>query len=142
MLPHGITACAATYDAKTLAFGLANGSVFIWDDAFGGHTKVLPRLGGAATALAFVHGLPHKLLCAASDGSLFLHDLVKPEDSSQKPFSLPLPVSALHFLPNEPYCLCVCLGDDKRKWVTRGGAGAAGGDSLHAWVCTCKAEPK
>lgn len=40
VLPHGITACACTADAKTLALGLANGSVLVWDDSITAFTKV------------------------------------------------------------------------------------------------------
>ena len=35
LLPHGVTCSCITYDGTMLAFGLAEGSVVVWDDQFG-----------------------------------------------------------------------------------------------------------
>ncbi|EFJ43557.1 hypothetical protein VOLCADRAFT_121436 [Volvox carteri f. nagariensis] len=110
ILPYNITAAAATSDRRTLAWGLADGSVLLLDDRAGCTTKVLPRLRGAITALAWVNGVAHKLMCASAAGDIFIADIIKPEDSSQKPYEFPQPIHAIYFLPNEPFALCVCRG--------------------------------
>eukprot|EP00198_Chlamydomonas_reinhardtii_P000701 XP_001690036.1 predicted protein [Chlamydomonas reinhardtii] len=61
LLPHDVTAAATTSDHKTMAWGLADGSVVIWDDRSCCSTKVLPRLKGGITALSWVNGVAHKL---------------------------------------------------------------------------------
>ncbi len=110
LLPYNITCAASTADAKVMAWGLANGSVVVWDDRACCSTKVLPRLKGAVTALSWVNGVAHKLMCASEEGHIFIADIIKPEDSSQKPYELPQPVHEIRFLANEPFALCICRG--------------------------------
>ncbi|GIL44004.1 hypothetical protein Vafri_1589 [Volvox africanus] len=110
LLPYNITAAAATADRNTLAWGLADGSVMLWDDRACCATKVLPRLRGAITALAWVNGVAHKLMCASAEGDIFIADIIKPEDSSQKAHEFPQAIHAIHFLANEPFALCICRG--------------------------------
>ncbi len=55
----------------------------------GGHTKILPRLPGPVTALAFVNGASNLLFVTSLDGSVYLADLNKPEDSHMSKTKLP-----------------------------------------------------
>ncbi|GLI70040.1 hypothetical protein VaNZ11_014779, partial [Volvox africanus] len=135
LLPYNITAAAATADRKTLAWGLADGSVVLWDDRACCATKVLPRLRGAITALAWVNGVTHKLMCASAEGDIFIADIIKPEDSSQKPHEFPQAIHAIHFLANEPFALCICRGHtssegDLAAGMTGSGEGSGGVEGL------------
>ncbi|PNW88434.1 hypothetical protein CHLRE_01g029350v5 [Chlamydomonas reinhardtii] len=127
LLPHDVTAAATTSDHKTMAWGLADGSVVIWDDRSCCSTKVLPRLKGGITALSWVNGVAHKLVCASAGGHIFIADVIKPEDSSQKPYEFPQAIHEVHTLPNEPFALCICRGhtssDGEIASTHRGGRG-------------------
>ncbi|GFR39951.1 hypothetical protein Agub_g29 [Astrephomene gubernaculifera] len=127
ILPHNVTAAATTSDHKTMAWGLADGSVVLWDDRSCCATKVLPRLKGSITALAWVNGVAHKLMCASAEGNIFIADILKPEDSSAKPYELPQAVHEIHFLPYEAFALCICRGRTSSEGETAGPAGGAGG---------------
>ncbi|KXZ45269.1 hypothetical protein GPECTOR_56g365 [Gonium pectorale] len=126
LLPHNVTASATTSDSKTLAWGLVDGSVVLWDDRSCCATNVLPRLRGPITALAWVNGIAHKLMCASEAGDIYVADIIKPEDSSQKPYEFPQPIHEIHFLPYETFALCVCRGHTSSDGELPGAAGAGG----------------
>lgn len=55
----------------------------------GGHTRILPRMPAGVTALAFVNGAPNLLMAASADGSVYLADINRPEDSHMSKTKLP-----------------------------------------------------
>ncbi len=99
LLPMGISHSCCSENGKMLAFGLSDGSALVWDDHFGGHTRILPRMPAPVTALAFVNGAPNLLFVTALDGSVYLADLNKPEDSHLSKTKL----------PHAAYEVCVCV---------------------------------
>ncbi|MEW5299926.1 MAG: hypothetical protein WDW36_002896 [Sanguina aurantia] len=117
LLPHGITCCASTSDAKLMAFGLMDGTVLVWDDKFGGHVKILPRMTGPVTAVCYVNGSAQKLMCTSSDGAIRMADLVNPEDDTWVATPLPLAVTQIYFVPmlNDPLALLLCQGQGGTK---------------------------
>jgi len=111
LLPLGILSSCVSENGKMLGFGLNDGTVLVWDDHFGGHTRILPRMPAAVTALAFVNGVANLLMAASADGSVYLADLNRPEDSHMSKTKLPHACSEIFFLANDPFAICVCPGN-------------------------------
>ena len=76
----------------------------------GGHIRILPRLPSSVSAMAFVHGLPSRLLCTSEDGTIYVADFVRPEDSYMAAVKLPHAAAEVHFLTGDPFALCMCPG--------------------------------
>lgn len=79
----------------------------------GGHIRILPRMPAAISALAYVHGMPAQLLCTSTDGSIYVADFKRPEDSYTAGVKLPLaasevPTNDFYFLsPLTPFQLII-----------------------------------
>ncbi|GAX73893.1 hypothetical protein CEUSTIGMA_g1343.t1 [Chlamydomonas eustigma] len=110
LLPHGISCSCITQDGTMLAFGLEDGSVVVWDDQFGGHIRILPRLPSRVTALAYVHGLNTHLLCTSADGTIYVADFLRPEDSYTAGVKLPHAAVQVYFVSGDSFALCMCPG--------------------------------
>ncbi|KAL6754714.1 hypothetical protein V8C86DRAFT_312390 [Haematococcus lacustris] len=114
LLPLGITASCISENGKTLAFGLNDGTILVWDDHFGGHTKILPRMPTGISALAFVNGVANLLFATSRDGSVYLADIARPEDSHMSKTKLPHMATEVYFMPNDPFAICVCPADSEQ----------------------------
>eukprot|EP00798_Chlamydomonas_sp_ICE-L_P013474 gene13474-19334_t len=110
MFPHGITATGSTEDGTMLAFGLSDGSVLIWDDTTGCHTKILKRLPSPVCALAYVNGTAIRLFVTSTDGSMHVANLGRPEDSYTATVKLPYAAHTVYFLPNDPFAFIILKG--------------------------------
>ncbi|KAF5831259.1 hypothetical protein DUNSADRAFT_13366 [Dunaliella salina] len=112
LLPVGITSSNVSENGKMLAFGMDDGTILVWDDHFGGHTKILPRMPAAVSAVAFVNGAFNLIFATSLDGSVYLADLNRPEDSHLSRTKLPHLAVEIYFLPNDPFAICVCPGNE------------------------------
>uniref|UniRef100_A0A7S3VRM6 Uncharacterized protein n=1 Tax=Dunaliella tertiolecta TaxID=3047 RepID=A0A7S3VRM6_DUNTE len=112
LLPVGITSSGVSENGKMLAFGMDDGTILVWDDHFGGHTKILPRMPAAVSAVAFVNGAFNLIFATSLDGSVYLADLNRPEDSHLSRTKLPHLAVEIYFLPNDPFAICVCPGNE------------------------------
>ena len=110
MLPFGLTCSCSTSNGAVLAFGMKDGSVVVWDDHFGGHVRILPRMSTPVKSMAFVYGLATKIFCTGSDGSIYVADFNRPEESYTAAVKLPCPASQVYFLPSDPFAICMCPG--------------------------------
>ena len=51
--------------------------------------RILPRMPAAVSALAFVNGLPSRLFCTSANGTVYVADFARPEDSYTAKVKLP-----------------------------------------------------
>jgi hypothetical protein len=76
----------------------------------GGHIRILPRLPSRVTALAYVHGLSTHLLCTSADGTIYVADFLRPEDSYTAGVKLPNAAAQVYFVSGDSFALCMCPG--------------------------------
>ncbi len=74
------------------------------------HVRILPRMPDAVSAISYVNGLPHRLLCTSADGSIYVADFVRPEDSYTATVKLPGAASRIVFMSGDPFAICMCPG--------------------------------
>jgi hypothetical protein len=55
---------------------------------------------GAVSALAFVNGVANLLMACSVDGSIYLADVIRPEDSHLSKTKLPHMASEVKLMPN------------------------------------------